>query len=494
MKKKLVSTLLVAAMLAGTLAGCGETEESGSAAAGGSSASGTESTTETKTADDEEKAASGEKIVVTVWSDNRADYDYMQGKLEEFNSTNDHIEIDYQVYTDNYKQAVELAFDTGEGPDVFGQGQGALDLGRNGQAVDVGPLLSDEIKELYGEELLNYGRNPLNYDQIISLPLSSGACRLVYNKDIFERCGLEKAPETYAEVVEYAKIITDTLSDEGIYGFAMNLKSASSALGRSLMPCTSLNRGTQTGVNPITGEYEWESYIPALDMFKQMYDDGSMYPGCDQLDIDPLRTEFAAGKIGMYMSYSSAEPGVYTTQFPTEENWDFAVLPAEETAGEYTSKNGGIECASWLISKDCKDLDAALEVFEWLYSYDVQSGRYENGLSISPVSAIAESCEPELIKEHPLMAIQEKTDTYWPTIASGVTPEGEDWSSMFSGYILGIPGYEDIDAICEELNTRYTEALNRGLTDGTASLTIYPDMDLRNPTAAEPVSVTEPIE
>ncbi len=488
MKKKFVSMLLAATMLTGLLAGCGDTEE------GGISAPGKEETAGQDTDDKENDAAGGEKEIVTVWCAGRADYEYMSAKLEEFNSTNDHIEIDYQVYTDNYRQAIELAFDTGEGPDVFSLGYGTELLAQNGQAVDVGPMLSEEIKELYGEELMNMGRNPLNYEQIITLPITSAACRLVYNKDIFERCGLEKAPETYAEVVEYAKIITEELSDEGIYGFAMNLKSASSALERSLTPVTALNEGTQVGLNPITGVYEWETYIPALNMFKQIYDDGSMYPGSDQLDIDPLRTEFASGKIGMYMSYSSAEPGVYTTQFPTEENWDFALLPAAETAGEYKSKNPGFEAWAWFISKDCKNLEAAMEVFEWLYSYDVQGGRYENGLSISIVPAIAEGFEPELIKQHPLMAVQEETDTYWPTVASGVAPEGEDWASMFAGYILGIPGYEDIDAICEDLNTRYTEALNRGLEDGTVSLSIYPDMDLKNPSAAKPVMVTEPIE
>lgn len=39
-----------------------------------------------------------------------------------------------------------------------------------------------------------------------------------------------------------------------------------------------------------------------------------MLPGVESLDIDPLRAQFAEGKIGMYMSYSS-EPGVYKNQF-----------------------------------------------------------------------------------------------------------------------------------------------------------------------------------
>ena len=52
------------------------------------------------------------------------------------------------------------------------------------------------------------------------------------------------------------------------------------------------------------------------------------FPGCESLDIDPLRTQFAAGKIGMYFSYSAAEPGVYENQFPMDSSkWNAAPIP-----------------------------------------------------------------------------------------------------------------------------------------------------------------------
>ena len=55
---------------------------------------------------------------------------------------------------------------------------------------------------------------------------------------------------------------------------------------------------------------------------------------------------------------------------------------------------------------------------------------------------------------------------------------------MFAGHILGIPGYEDLDALTEDLNNRYNAALDKGLADGTVEANVYPEFDPMNPAAS----------
>ncbi|GJM75724.1 hypothetical protein HMSSN036_79400 [Paenibacillus macerans] len=87
----------------------------------------------------------------------------------------------------------------------------------------------------------------------------------------------------------------------------------------------STNTGNE-GFNFQTGQFDFTVYKEVLQALHQIKADGSMLPGSESLDIDPLRAQFAQGKIGMYFNHS-VEPSVYKTQFPTEIRWAAAMPP-----------------------------------------------------------------------------------------------------------------------------------------------------------------------
>ena len=112
--KRVFAFLLAAAMMF-TLAACG-----------GDSSSSTDAATQSAGTVPE---AAGDKIVIAYWTTNRHDMEYMTPLIEEFNNTNDHIYIDYQVYADNYSQMLDLTFSTNSAPDVFQlSGSDAIDV------------------------------------------------------------------------------------------------------------------------------------------------------------------------------------------------------------------------------------------------------------------------------------------------------------------------------------------------------------------------------
>lgn len=426
-------------------------------------------------------ALAEEKTKVVIWTNARADYDYVMGVIGKFNETNPDIEIIYEVYSDNYQQVLELGFDTGNGPDIYCTNNPIwASISYTGQALPLNDMLTEEQYTFHGENNFVDTIN-MKDGQILTLPYSFSTPRLVYNKDIFERVGIEKVPETFEEVIAAAKLITEKLSGEGIYGFAINLKSPSSSLGRTLDYMMGPTCGLANGYNFAAGRYEFDKLKEIVSFLRQMFADGSTFPGCDQLDIDPLRTQFAAGRIGMYYSYTGAEYGVYTSQFVTDIDWDFGPLTGNGTRVGLQNGDGG---RWYAISKDSKVPEEAFEVLSYLQSKEVLVGSYEAGLHISMIDdVIASSKTPEAIELHPLMAKQD-TDGLWPLSPTGLSIEGEDYYSVFAGHILGIPGYEDLDALTEDLNNRYNAALDKGLADGTVEANVYPEFDPMNPAAS----------
>lgn len=169
-----------------------------------------------------------------------------------------------------------------------------------------GSLLIDDVNRFDGK--------------VYSLANTGLTMRLVYNKDLFAKAGIENPPKSLQEMVEDAKKITEVGKAEGIYGFALNFKNPKQAFDRSVREILSLSGYQGLGFDLKTGQFDFEPYSQVIDYFKQMHKDGSILPGAEALDIDPLRAQFAAGKIGMYLSFST-EPGVYMDQFPTEINW-----------------------------------------------------------------------------------------------------------------------------------------------------------------------------
>lgn len=144
-----------------------------------------------------------------VWTNARHDYDFFVDLINRYNAENDkNIEITMEVYTDNYAQALELAFDTGKGPDLFIRHRRCLDAGAERSGRTHNDYLTPEQYEYFGGDK-SFVESVNKFDgKILSLPFQTSTPRLVYNKDLLDRAGVEKVPETFEEVVAAAKQVT----------------------------------------------------------------------------------------------------------------------------------------------------------------------------------------------------------------------------------------------------------------------------------------------
>ena len=95
--------------------------------------------------------ADEEKTVINIWSKDRHDADYVQKKVDEYNENNtDNIEVNYQLYTDNYTQAVDMAVQSGEMPDILVFQDEMFDkyIGED-QWADLYEFMDDDMKEMF---------------------------------------------------------------------------------------------------------------------------------------------------------------------------------------------------------------------------------------------------------------------------------------------------------------------------------------------------------
>ena len=459
--KRILSAALAGAM-ALSLAACGG-GASASAGASGDAQSGSA------------PAGAGEKITISYWTTNRHDQAYMTPLIEKFNETNDkNIYIDFQVYADNYAQMLDLAFSTGTAPDVYQlAGTDTLDdvVNKKGQLLDLAPYMDDAYKARFGEGAFVEGINALG-DGIYSLPYTASAARLFYNQDILDRVGIETPPATLEELVAAAEKITKELGGEGIYGFSGNFKSAASAVTRSIDEIVMRSGGARAGFDFKTGAYDFTSYKPVLEAFRKMFAAGVAFPGSESLDIDPLRTQFAAGNIAMYISISHAEPGVYASQFPTDVNWNCTQLPTVngKVEGKQQLWFGGSNLG---VNPGTKYPAEAWEVMKFLHSDEVMGPYYTAGLGTVMIpSAVKDVQPPESIQKMPDLAIN-ADDQNWPPLPGGVIVEGKDYYTLCVECIFGMA---DIDKAIEDLNTRYNAAYDKVIAGGAERI-VYPNFD-----------------
>lgn len=444
--KKLLAVTLTAVLAAGALAGCG----------GG--------------ADEQAAGSSGGKTVINWWTFQNHDADYMQELIDKYNETNtDNIEIKYSILTSStFRDSLESAFQSNQAPDIFTGQDLAKYYVERGQAEPLNDFLTDEMKERYGDMLYIEGDNAVD-GKIYSLPNTGITYRLVYNKALFEKAGIAEPPKTLDEMVEDAKLITEAGKEDKAYGFAINLKDTQTAYARTIATVGMVSGFTIYDYK--NGRFDFTPFKPILQAYKQIVEDGSMFPGYESLDIGPIRTQFAQGKIGMYIS-GSWEPGVYTETTPVME-WAAAPIPTIDGEVKGPSYISGLR---WLyISSKSKNKDAAWKVFEAFNNDEVERGYQERGYGNSVVpSVVATAGKPEMAgMEYFLKTDNDRKWPYRPQ-EKNLTLDGEKFNDIFAAVIMG---KTDFDKVVSDMNKRYNAALDAAIAAGTEKEEKIPDFD-----------------
>ncbi|MGH3689271.1 MAG: ABC transporter substrate-binding protein [Microbacterium sp.] len=258
--------------------------------------------------------------------------------------------------------AVQLA--GGSLPDVFTVPfTDSKTLLENGQLMDV----TDAIEELgYTDKF-----NPIILDgvtgadgKIYGFPRQAYAAALHYNRDLFEQAGLDpdSPPETWDEIREAAKKITDATGKAGYAQMAIN------NTGGWQLTSQTVARGGRTQTDAGDGSAEStidnEATKAALQFLHDVKWEDNAFGSKVDLDWGTINQEFAAGNIGMYTSGSDIYTALVRDFGMDSDIYGMTVVPME---GNDPGTLGGGDIAVISPTVDDATKDAAVTWIDWYY-------------------------------------------------------------------------------------------------------------------------------
>ncbi|KKK39406.1 sugar ABC transporter substrate-binding protein [Mesobacillus campisalis] len=320
------------------------------------------------TANQTKSQGSGDQITLDLWHfDPGERMEIYAEAVKRFEEKHPNVKVNVlQVPNDEYKQRVVVAMAGGNAPDVFASwGGGWLhEFVKSDQVLDL------TEQDIDFDKFIDVALANAKYDEkIYGLPLGISLYTFYYNKEIFEKNGLE-VPKTYDEFLN----VVDVLKETGIYPIAMAnqpkwpgafyLMYFADRLGGEQVFQNALNR---------TGEgFDSPYYVEAGKYIQDLVKREAFNPGFNGLPYD-------AGSARQLMYSDQAAMMLMTggfvnnvrQEFPAfEEKMGVFQFPAIEGGkGDPTNISGGIS-PTWSIKKDTKHPELTVELLNELTSLE----------------------------------------------------------------------------------------------------------------------------
>ena len=276
MKKKVISILLTAAMVATLFTGCGSE----------------------KSASNQGENSSGDVKTVTMMS--WYSEDQMNDVIEAIEKKlGGEYKIDYTYVTNSdYNNVLSTQLAAGEGPDIISDGANfpaRIKAGNVKDITDTGLTdgFSDEGLTLCTIDGKNYG-----------VPCYGWFEGIFYNKDLFEQAGIKNVPTTYDEFLD----VCDKLKSDGIKPIAMGLADGDNGLHAfSGFLESNFYEVTEEGktfdVNFAEGKEKMDGVLnPYVEKWMKMVDDGYITSEMVGISSQQAKDEFSNGKAAMFIT------------------------------------------------------------------------------------------------------------------------------------------------------------------------------------------------
>ncbi len=413
-------------------------------------------------------AEAKEPVTITVWSNDAHSRDVFTAFVEKFNNTTGKelgIIIELSVYGTDYYSVLDVALQTGEGPNIFKCNK-IPQYARAGMIVALEDLPGgDELKAPYVEK--NSEGVGLVDGKTFALPFKATTVGLAYNVELFEKLGLE-FPKTWEEMEHCASVITEN-GNGMIYGYGLGMTYVSYPLF-FILPMAGASMGHMHFDNA-TGRYDFAALAPYMKHLLKIIDNGDMFPGYETMDDDTKRAQFAAGNIGMIPVFSP-DVGVLTTQFPATFEWAVGPYPTETEDVRYRMYSN--PSTFYVVNKKSVDEgveEQVMEVMKALLSEENLLNLFEE--------------EKDMITRDDVKAQSTKTEVspQWKAFGDGsyrytgfgspdglLAIEGDTYKVVFDKILTGLV---DVDEALADLDARYNKALDDAIASGSLKIEDY---------------------
>lgn len=421
-----------------------------------------------------------EKTVVEIWTNDRHDAEYMSKVVEDFNNSNDKIEIKLTTIVEDYPNMLVMSYTSGNAPDLFY-------MNARGTGFDLQTFVKSGMLEAYPESLLKdpefekvtdaskhivEGINAIDGKPYGIYNVMRSGTRMIYNVDLLKKSGYTEFPKALEELVD----MTIQISKDGngeYYGIST---CASAQFERWLEGI--INKSGIYHYDYKNGVFNFDGYKEAMLLAQRFFKEGAMFPGSNTQGVDAMRAQFANGTFATWGN-ASQEAGVFTDQFPIKDfEWAVTELPSLDgtTKGTVDSRP---QKGLFMFSSS-KNKDAAWEVVKYLNSESVVKGYVEKGYALplstymqgvvdmSKIGRLADFAPVSYEGLYPSVpAVSVAGDSYAKAI----------WNCIVSG--------TDVDKCISDLNKRYNEALEKDIKLGKVKRVVIANYDPLNPNAGE---------
>lgn len=442
--KKIISLVLVLAMML-SLAACGGATSSTTTSTGSKTSSSAES----------KPSYTTKELTVNIWDNNQLAG--LQKIADEWTEKSG-VKVKINVITwGEYWTLLEAGAVGGELPDVFWM---HINEAQKYMEGDVLLNLNDYIEKDDTIDLKNYYEGIVDIyrynDKQYALPKDHDTIALIYNKAIFDKYDVEYPTNdwTWEDYAKAAATIAEQGKADGVYGTAMNT-----------------NDGQDGWYNFI---YDWGGYLLSEDKKSSGMDNENTLQGMTWLadNIFPSMPEqnmmaetdpdlmFLSGLVGMMLQGSWMVNTFYTAENSADYAW--AEIPYNDANGNGKADDGE-RCSlynglGWAAAAKTEDPQAAYDLIAWFCSEEGQRKQSEYGVTMSGYKGMSEDF-PKAFEGMDISAFLEveENGTLIQHPASRYTTR---WEGMFTTDLL--PAWQNpstMEQVCRDAAVKMNEIL-----------------------------------
>jgi multiple sugar transport system substrate-binding protein len=413
-------------------------------------------------------SSGGGTRTVRVWTNDGSYEPYMRPMVDEFNageSAAKGIVIDYKIFGGDYHDVLNVALSANQGPELFKfVGTVKEPYIQSGWMVPIDDMPGGPDFLKTWKDITLKGYNVFN-GKTYSVPTKVLTTKLMYNKDLLAKSGFTRAPETWDEMTQMAKKITQD-NRGNAYGYGMHLKDSASS-GKWYFAVQFAASWGHMGYNFQTGKYQFSDFVPNMKAILQMKADGSIFPGAEGLDGEGLFAQFSAGRIAFVdgVNWDVNNVDTFWKQLNTKFDLGVTDTPAVNPARKFKNY-AQIADLLCLGAASLKMPAESMEVYRLLHSDKVLLTIQNNEVDYIPREDIQRQA-PAQYKKAGTKEFADTSNSYFTLTPpdGALSLEGQPYQNTLINLAAG-PANQDVAAILRDLDKRYNDALQEAVKEG----------------------------
>ena len=397
MKKKVISALLCAAMVATMLVGCGGSSN-----------------------DSKSSGGDGKKLVYwAMWSKDEPQAKVIQDAIAKYTEDTG-VEVDVQFKgRSGQREGLQPALDAKQTIDLFDEDVNRVNGSWGKYLLDLEDVAKDYESKHGNETLFKIARAAYEDGTLHSIPYQPSIFGFFYNKTLFDKAGIKEVPTTWDEL----DAVCAKLKDAGITPITADDAYMTSFIGYHLARLVGEDK-----VKEIVTEGKWDD--PAVLQMAQDIEElasNGYYSEMVGSNVWPAgqNTELALGTAAMYLNGSWLPNEVKEMAGP-DFHWGCFAYPAlTDGANGIETNNFGAQVFG--VNKDTKLAKEAFDLITF-----ITKGEYDQKLADETVGIPADT-----------------TNTEWPAMVECAKPVIEQSTNRFT-WACGVESNVDMTPVIKE--------------------------------------------